>query len=147
MQGSGHSDVGSALGSRVGKRGEATSKLLNPQQREAQLKQAQMEQIRKKKIAHARRLKEKGLIGNTGEKDADFAKLFGQDIDQFLENSDWDIDSDHMSIGSRGSKATIQSMAQSNKLKGMERAYLARLEAGQQSAGLKGNAAGLPNKK
>jgi hypothetical protein len=28
-----------------------------------------------------------------GKKDADFEKMFGKDIDEFLEDSEWDIES------------------------------------------------------
>jgi hypothetical protein len=45
-------------------------------------------------------------------KDADFEKMFGQDIDEFLEDSEWDIESmDKMSQFSKGSKQTIHSAA------------------------------------
>jgi len=134
LKGSGASDMGSAAGagSRVGKRGaEATSKLLDPQQREAQLKNQRLEEIRRKKIKQAKRLREKGVIG--GDKDADFAKLFGQDIDQFLENSEFDIDSDAMSMrsgASRGSKASGRSSLQSSRLRSLEKNYLQRIEGG-----------------
>jgi hypothetical protein len=62
-----------------------------------------------------------------GDKDADFAKLFGQDIDQFLENSEFDIDSDAMSMrsgASRGSKASGRSSLQSSRLRSLEKNYL-----------------------
>lgn len=40
-----------------------------------------------------------------GINDADFEQMFGKDIDQFLENSEWDIESqDKVSQGSRGSR-------------------------------------------
>ena len=58
-------------------------------------------------------------------KDADFEKMFGQDIDEFLEDSEWDIESmDKMSQFSKGSKQTIHSAAQAGKLKGLEKLYL-----------------------
>lgn len=63
-----------------------------------------------------------------GEKanDVDFEKMFGKDIDEFLEDSEWDIESiDKMSHFSKGSKATIRSSAAvSSRLKGMEKVYL-----------------------
>jgi hypothetical protein len=53
---------------------------------------------------------------NTGQKkkakkrginDADFEQMFGKDIDQFLEDSEWDIESqDKVSQGSRASRAS-----------------------------------------
>lgn len=60
------------------------------------------------------------------DKDVDFEKMFGKDIDEFLEDSEWDIESiDKMSHFSKGSKATIRSSAAvSSRLKGMEKVYL-----------------------
>jgi hypothetical protein len=44
--------------------------------------------------------------------DADFEKMFGKDIDEFLEDSEWDIESiDKMSQFSKNSKNTIRSAA------------------------------------
>lgn len=41
--------------------------------------------------------------------DGDFEKMFGKDIDKFLEESDWDIDSyEKMSQFSRGSARNSQ---------------------------------------
>jgi len=55
--------------------------------------------------------------------------MFGKDIDEFLEDSEWDIDSiDKMSQFSKGSKNTIRSAAQANKLRGLEKLYLQRIE-------------------
>lgn len=74
-------------------------------------------------------------------KDADFEKMFGKDIDEFLEDSEWDVDSlDKMSHFSRGSKATIRSAAQ-DKLRGLEKMYLQRIE-GAGGKGAPGGAAG-----
>jgi len=66
----------------------------------------------------------------TGQKrginDADFEQMFGKDIDQFLEDSEWDIESqDKVSQGSRGSRA---SLVNAQKLKAMEKVYLKRME-------------------
>jgi hypothetical protein len=60
--------------------------------------------------------KRKGKKKKTGKgrisKDADFEKMFGKDIDEFLEDSEWDIESiDKMSHVSHGSKHTIKSAA------------------------------------
>lgn len=123
----GKSEGGSHLGSRVGKRGpESTSKLLDPQQREQQLKERQMDEIRKKQIAKAAA---KRRQQHKGSKDADFEKMFGKDIDEFLEDSEWDIESmDKMSQFSKNSKNTIRSAAQASKLKGLEKLYLQRIE-------------------
>lgn len=62
-----------------------------------------------------------------GINDADFEQMFGKDIDQFLEDSEWDIESqgDKVSQGSRGSRA---SFANKQKLKAMEKVYLKRME-------------------
>ena len=59
--------------------------------------------------------------------EGDFEKMFGKDIDQYLEGSDFDLDEfdhmSHMSRGSgRGSHANI-------KLKNMEQMYLRRVES------------------
>ena len=55
--------------------------------------------------------------------------MFGKDIDEFLEDSEWDIESmDKMSEFSKGSKGTIKSAAQMNKLRNLEKTYLQRIE-------------------
>lgn len=60
-------------------------------------------------------------------KDGDFEQMFGKDIDQFLEDSEWDIESmDKVSHYSRGSNGSRQN---EHKLKQMEKLYLKRLEA------------------
>ena len=83
-----------------------------------------MDEIKRKKIAKARRDKEKGKV----TKDADFEKMFGKDIDEFLEDSEWDIESiDKMSQFSKGSKNTFR-ISQASKLKGLEKVYLQRIE-------------------
>lgn len=83
-----------------------TSSLLDPQQRQDELQKKALDDIKRKKIAKARRDKEKGKI----TKDADFEKMFGKDIDEFLEDSEWDIESiDKMSQFSKGSKNTFRS--------------------------------------
>jgi hypothetical protein len=62
-----------------------------------------------------------------GMKDGDFEQMFGKDIDQFLEDSEWDIESmDKVSHLSKGSGTSAQNEA---KLKQMEKLYLKRLEA------------------
>merc|ERR1712147_234723 len=119
-------DLGSAVGSKKSKHfGESNSKLLNPQQREDQLKKETMEYIAKKKAA--KRAKVAGKIS----KDADFEKMFGKDIDEFLEDSEFDIESiDKMSQFSKGSKGTIRSAAQAGRLRGLEKLYLQRIDGG-----------------
>ena len=112
------------------KRGDTTSKLLDPQQREEQLKQEQMDEINARKAAKLAARKRK-LAGKPGKisKDADFEKMFGKDIDEFLEDSEWDIESiDKMSQFSKNSKQTIRSAAQAGKLRGLEKLYLQRIE-------------------
>jgi len=73
--------------------------------------------IRRKKAKKARKV---------GMKDGDFEKMFGENIDQFLEDSEWDVDSfDKMS---QTSKNTTQSVKNDMKLKAMEKTYLNRIE-------------------
>lgn len=56
--------------------------------------------------------------------DGDFEQMFGKDIDQFLEDSEWDIQSiDKVSQYSKGSANKNDS-----KLKQMEKLYLKRHE-------------------
>ena len=59
--------------------------------------------------------------GQGGE--GDFEKMFGKDIDKYLEESEWDIESyEKMSHLSRGSgRNSVRGAA---KLKTMEKAYL-----------------------
>jgi len=133
------SNAGSRVGSRVGggsrlgglkKAGDESLKNLNPQQREADLKQAQIDEINARKQAKLAAKKRK-LAGRPGKitKDADFEKMFGKDIDEFLEDSEWDIDSiDKMSQFSKNSKNTIRSANQAGKLRGLEKLYLQRIE-------------------
>ena len=55
--------------------------------------------------------------------------MFGKDIDEFLEDSEWDIESiDKMSQFSKNSKNTIRSASQASKLRGLEKVYLQRIE-------------------
>lgn len=102
----GGSVVGSKLGSKISRRrrDESTSKLLNPQQREDELKREHIEAIQKRKMA------KRAKAAGKPSKDADFEKMFGKDIDEFLEDSEFDIDSiDKMSQFSKRSKNTIRS--------------------------------------
>lgn len=79
--------------------------------------QEKIAMIRRKKAKKARKI---------GMKDGDFEKMFGENIDQFLEDSEWDVDSfDKMS---RTSGQTAQSHKNEMKLKAMEKNYLANLE-------------------
>lgn len=78
--------------------------------------------------------KKKAIAAKGGKisKDADFEKMFGKDIDEFLEDSEWDIESiDKISQFSKHSKNTIRSAAQASKLKGLEKLYLQRIESNQ----------------
>ena len=87
-----------------------------------------MDEIRRKKAKKGK----KGRIS----KDADFEKMFGKDIDEFLEDSEWDIESiDRMSRASKGSKATIRSNSNASKLRNLEKVYLKRIEGDRQSRG------------
>lgn len=128
----GRSEGGSVVGSKIGskvasrRRDESTSKLLNPQQREDELKRQHIEAIQRKKMAKKARA---AAAGGRPTRDADFEKMFGKDIDEFLEDSEFDIDSiDKMSQFSRRSKNTIHSAEQTGKLRGLEKVYLQRLE-------------------
>ena len=63
-------------------------------------------------------------------KDGDFEQMFGKDIDKYLEESEWDIESyEKMSHFSRGSG---RNSARGAKLKVMEKAYLQRIETSTQ---------------
>lgn len=96
-----------------------------------------MDEIRRKEIARAAAAKRRAQKAGKISKDADFEKMFGKDIDEFLEDSEWDIDSmDKMSAFSRGSKSTIRSADQASKLRGLEKVYLQRIE----TTGKAGNA-------
>lgn len=67
----------------------------------------------------------KGSKGKRGMQDGDFEQMFGKDIDQFLEDSEWDIESlDKVSHNSRDSG---RSAANELKLKQMEKLYLKRI--------------------
>lgn len=73
---------------------DSTSKLMDPQQREDQLKAAKMDDINRMKAAKLAAKKKKiAAKGGKISKDADFEKMFGKDIDEFLEDSEWDIES------------------------------------------------------
>jgi hypothetical protein len=77
-------------------------------------------------------LKELRLKGKLRKKrgspgDPDFEKMFGKDIDEFLEDSDWDIESfENMSQYSRG---TAKSAFLDGRIRGLESIYLQRLES------------------
>lgn len=71
-------------------------------------------------------LKSKKKKGVKGMGDPDFEKMFGKDIDEFLEDSDWDIESfDNMSQYSKG---TSRSMLHDGRIRGLESIYLQRIE-------------------
>ena len=54
--------------------------------------------------------------------------MFGDDVEEFLNNSDWDRDSALDSDRSRGmgSRGSVRSNALSNKVKDLEKIYLKR---------------------
>jgi len=55
-----------------------------------------MEEINRKKAIAAKKKKIAAVAGGRPgkiSKDADFEKMFGKDIDEFLEDSEWDIES------------------------------------------------------
>jgi len=85
--------------------------------REKNLKQKKMKELASKN-------KKKKPARQPG--DVDFEKMFGKDIDEFLEDSDWDIESfDRMSQYSKG---TARSVRDGTRLRGLESIYLQRLE-------------------
>lgn len=58
--------------------------------------------------------------------DGDFEKMFGKDIDQYLDGSEFDLDDyDRLSQFSKGTGRN----SQANKLKAMEQVYLQRIES------------------
>jgi hypothetical protein len=68
-------------------------------QREQRLKQKKMNELKNRN---------KGKRRQGGGGDPDFEKMFGKDIDEFLEDSDWDIESfDNMSQYSKGTSRSL----------------------------------------
>ncbi len=61
-----------------------------------------------------------------GGGDPDFEKMFGKDIDEFLEDSDWDIES--FGKMSNFSKGTSRSAFGDGRIRGLESIYLQRIE-------------------
>ncbi len=57
-----------------------------------------------------------------GGGDPDFEKMFGKDIDEFLEDSDWDIES--FGKMSNFSKGTSRSAFGDGRIRGLESIYL-----------------------
>jgi hypothetical protein len=77
-----------------------------------------------------------------GGGDPDFEKMFGKDIDEFLEDSDWDIESfDNMSHYSKGTSRSA--LGQDGKIRGLESIYLQRIETSMKKTG----GIGLPQPK
>ena len=90
--------------------------------------------IQKNPTSHSRsnipdmREKKRGTRTRKGDAtEGDFEKMFGKDIDQFLEESEWDIDSYEKM--SQFSKASGRNSQNDMKLKAMEKVYLQRIEA------------------
>lgn len=71
-------------------------------------------------------VKAKGKKPKKGMKDGDFEQMFGKDIDEFLEDSQWDIESFDDDKVSHYSRASGRSGAQ--KLRAIEKTYLQRQE-------------------
>lgn len=62
--------------------------------------------------------------------------MFGKDIDEFLEDSDWDIESfDNMSNFSKG---TSRSALNDGRIRGLESIYLQRIETSMKRGGPNG---------
>ncbi len=81
--------------------------------REQRLKQRKLNELKAKK-------KSKKKLGPGG--DPDFEKMFGKDIDEFLEDSDWDIES--LENMSNFSKGTSRSAFNDGRIRGLESIYL-----------------------
>lgn len=93
--------------------------------REQRLKQKKMNELkRKNKLAQNK--KATGGIGGGIGGDPDFEKMFGKDIDEFLEDSDWDIES--FGKMSNFSKGTSRSAWGDGRIRGLESIYLQRIE-------------------
>lgn len=73
---------------------------------------------RKNKIASKRKVGGAPVAGG----DPDFEKMFGKDIDEFLEDSDWDIES--FGKMSNYSKGTSKSAWGDGRIRGLESIYL-----------------------
>ncbi len=74
-----------------------------------------MNELKKKNKIASRKKVGNGL-------DADFEKMFGKDIDEFLEDSDWDIES--FGKMSNFSKGTARSALADGRIRGLESIYL-----------------------
>lgn len=91
--------------------------------REAKLKRQKLKELKMKG-----KLVKKQNGAGVGPNDPDFEKMFGRDIDEFLEDSDWDVESfDNMSQYSRG---TAKSAFLDGRIRGLESIYLQRIESG-----------------
>jgi hypothetical protein len=91
--------------------------------REQRLKQRKMNELKSK---NKRVPGGKRRVGGGGG-DPDFEKMFGKDIDEFLEDSDWDIESfDNMSQYSKGTSRSL--FNQDGRIRGLESIYLQRIE-------------------
>jgi hypothetical protein len=85
--------------------------------REQRLKQKKMNELN-------RRQKQSKREAQTGKTihDLEFEKMFGKDIDEFLDDSDWDIES--MGKLSNYSKGTARSALGDGRIRGLESIYL-----------------------
>ena len=91
-------------------------------------------QINRSRSNLPRHGKLKNQTGNFNE--VDFEKVLGKDIDQFLEDSEWDIESyGKMSQYSRGGSARANSHDQRIKHQVMEKVYMQRFEKEHESVG------------
>lgn len=90
--------------------------------REQKLKQRKMHELKQRNKAAGA---PKGRRGGAGG-DPDFEKMFGKDIDEFLEDSDWDIES--FGKMSNFSKGTSRSAFGDGRIRGLESIYLQRIE-------------------
>lgn len=73
-------------------------------------------------------------VNRTGNfNEVDFEKVLGKDIDQFLEDSEWDIES--YERGSHYSRGSRRSASQDQRLKAMEKVYMQKVDRVDESLG------------
>jgi hypothetical protein len=89
-----------------------------------------MNDLKRKQIARAAAKRRAQIAaGEPVTKDVDFEKMFGKDIEAFLDDSEWELESmgDKMSNFSKGH--SVKSASNRSKLRGLERAHLTRVES------------------
>lgn len=72
---------------------------------------------------------------NKSKAQDEFEKMFGKDIDEFLEDSEWDLNSlDNMSNLS-SQRSNVRSALGDGRIRGLESIYLQRIETSQKKRG------------